>query len=239
MAVNERLNPNTRATCNEQRAYNLDELRNVQREIATRVIQRDFLERPIKSVTGFDVAYDNYEAVVSAVTMDYETLVVKEEKTSTEHVSFPYIATFLSFREGPLILKLASRLSLEPDILMVNAHGVAHPFFCGCACYVGVSVNKPTIGVAGRKLCGDYDAEPGKEGEWAPVIYNGRTVGAVLLSRQGSKPIFVSVGHMMTVDSAVKTVNHFVTEHRFPEPLRLAHVLANRVRRKRKIDQSF
>ena len=239
MAVNGRLNPSTCAARNQQRSHNLQELRNVQMEIATRVIQRDFLERPIQRVTGFDVAYENDEAVVAAVTVDYETLVVKEEKTSTEHVSFPYIATFLSFREGPLIIKLASKLSLEPDILMVNAHGVAHPFFCGCACYVGVSVNKPTIGVAGSKLCGDYDAEPGKEGEWTPIIYNARTVGAVLLSRQGSKPIFVSVGHMMTLGSAVKTVNHFVTEHRFPEPLRLAHVLANRVRRKRKIDQSF
>jgi len=239
MAVNGRLNSNTCAACDQQRSYDLEELRNVQRRIATRVIQRDFLERPIQRVTGFDVAYDNDEAVVSAITMDYETLAVKEEKTSTEHVSFPYIATFLSFREGPLIIKLASKLSLEPDVLMVNAHGLAHPFFCGCACYVGVSVNKPTIGVAGSKLCGDYDTEPRREGEWVPLIYNGRTVGAVLLSRQGSKPIFVSVGHMMTLDSTVKTVNHFVTEHRFPEPLRLAHALANRAIRKRKVDQSF
>ncbi len=239
MAIDGRLKSNICTGHSQQRSHNLEELREVQKRIAPKVILEDFLKRPFRSVTGFDVAYDNDEAFVAAVTMDYGTLTVKEEKTSTEHVSFPYIPTFLSFREGPLIIKLASKLRLEPDVLMVNAHGIAHPFFCGCASYVGVSVKKPTIGVAGSKLCGDYDAEPGKEGEWVPIIYDGRTVGAVLLSRQGSKPIFVSVGHMMTLESAVKTVNHFVTQHRFPEPLRLAHVLANRVRRKRKVDRSF
>jgi len=239
MAIDGRLKSNTCKAHNQQRSHNLEELRNLQKRIAPKVILEDFLQRQIQSVTGFDVAYDDDEAFVAAVTMNYETLTVKEEKTSTEHVSFPYIPTFLSFREGPLVIKLASKLRLEPDVLMINAHGIAHPFFCGCASYVGVSVKKPTIGVAGSKLCGDYDAEPGKEGEWVPIIYNGRTVGAVLLSRQGSKPIFVSVGHMMTLDSALKTVNHFVAQHRFPEPLRLAHVLANRVRRKRKVDRSF
>jgi len=93
--------------------------------------------------------------------------------------------------------------------------------------------------VAGSRLCGDYDTEPGKEGEWVPLIYDERTVGAVLSSKQSSKPIFVSVGHMMTLESAIKIVKHFLTVHRFPEPLRLAHVLANRLRRKRKLDQSF
>jgi len=218
--------------------YDLKELRNVQRKIASRVIIEDLFKEPVQAITGFDVAYLNDEAFAAAVSMDYRTYKVIEEKTLAQCVSFPYIPTFLSFREGPLIIKLANKLKIEPNSLLINAHGIAHPVFCGCASYVGVSINKPTIGVAGSRLCGDYDTEPRKEGERVPLIYDERTVGAVLSSKQSSKPIFVSVGHMMTLESAVKIVKHFLTGHRFPEPLRLAHVLANRVRRKKKGDQS-
>ena len=216
--------------------YHLGELRNVQKEIAARVIIEDVFKDPIQAVTGFDIAYVDDEAVAAAVTMDYETLQVMEEKTSVEHVSFPYIPTFLGFREGPLIIKLAKKLGLEPDILMVNAHGIAHPLFCGCASHVGVSIKKSTIGLAGSKLCGHYEREPKRVGEWVPLMYNGRTVGAVLLSKRGCRPIFVSVGHMITLESAVRIAKKFLSMHKFPEPLRLAHILANNVKRKRKLN---
>ncbi|MFQ6095136.1 MAG: endonuclease V [Candidatus Bathyarchaeia archaeon] len=218
-----------------KRGYDLEELRKVQEKIAARVIVEDLFKDPIQAVTGFDIAYLNDEAVAAAVTMDYETLQVVEEKTLVEHVSFPYIPSLLGFREGPLIIKLADRLRLEPDILMVNAQGIAHPFFCGCASHIGVLINKPTIGVARTRLCGDYEREPETVGEWVPLTYDARTVGAVLLSKRGCRPIFVSVGHMITLESAVKIVKHFLTVHKFPEPLRLSHVLANRVKRNSKL----
>ena len=211
--------------------YDLGELRKIQKRLAARVVIEDLIKDPIQAVTGFDIAYLDDEAVTAAVTMNYGTLQVIEETTLIEHVSFPYIPTFLGFRETPLIIKLANKLVVEPDILMANAHGIAHPLFYGCASHVGVSLRKPTIGVAGNKLCGEYKKEPRRVGEWVPLTQNRRTVGAVLLSKRGCRPIFVSVGHMIAVESAVRIVKHFLTLRKFPEPLRLAHMLANKVKR--------
>jgi len=168
--------------------------------------------------------------------MDYRSLRVIEKRTLVRSVSFPYISTFLCFREGPPIIRLIGKLRVDPDVLMVNAHGVAHPLFCGCASYVGVLVDKPTIGVAGSKLCGDYNGKPRKVGEWVPLTYEEATVGAVLLSKRKCKPIFVSVGHRISLGSAVKVVTRFLVSHRFPEPLRLAHVLANEVKQSLKLE---
>ena len=218
-------------TKEETKSYGLEKLRELQRKIAARVVTEDSIRKPLRTVAGLDLAYLNGEAVAAAVTMDYDTLRVIEEKTLVRKVSFPYISTFLCFREGPPIIRLMGELKVDPDVLMINAHGVAHPLFCGCASYVGVLLDKPTIGVAGSKLCGEYEGEPEKVGEWIPLTYEGEIVGAVLLSKRHCKPIFVSVGHKIGLNSAVEIVKHFLVSHRFPEPLRLAHVLANKVKR--------
>ncbi|MCD6529252.1 endonuclease V [Candidatus Bathyarchaeota archaeon] len=216
--------------------YDLERLRELQRKIASRVIIEDSFKIPVRAVTGFDLAYLDDEAVAAAVTMDYRSHRVIEEKTLVWNVSFPYVPTFLCFREGPPIIRLMERLKVNPDVLIVNAHGVAHPLFCGCASYVGVLVDKPTIGVAGSMLCGDYCGKPREVGEWVPLTYEGRTVGAVLLSKRNCKPIFVSVGHKISLGSAIEIVKRLLLSHRFPEPLRLAHVLANKVKRSLKLE---
>jgi len=214
-----------------RRGYDLERLRRIQVRIAARIVTEDDFRKPINRVTGLDVAYLDDEAITAAVTMDYNSFRVIEEKAIKGKVSFPYIPTFLGFREGPLIIKLAKSLNLEPDILLVNSQGIAHPLFCGCASYVGVSINKPTIGVAGTRLCGEYEGRPEKIGDSAPLKYQERIIGTVLLSKQGCKPIFVSVGHMIALETAMEIVKHFLTVKKFPEPVRLAHNLANKVRR--------
>lgn len=214
-----------------KRGYDLERLRRIQERAASKIIVEDCFRKPISKVAGFDVAYLDDEAVAAAVTMEYSTLQVVEEKTLKGKVSFPYIPTFLGFREGPLIIRLMRRLKLAPDVFMINSQGMAHPLFCGCASYVGVSVDKPTIGVAGSKLCGEYEDRLEKVRDLAPLKYQGRIVGAVLLSKRGCKPIFISIGHKITLDTAVEITKHFLTTHKFPEPIRLAHELANRVKR--------
>ena len=114
---------------------------------------------------------------------------------------------------------------------MLDSHGILHPLFCGCASYVGVMIKKPVIGAAKNKLCGEYAQKPDKIGEWVPLNYQGRIVGAVLLSKSSCNPIFVSAGHMITLETAVKIVKNFLVKFKIPEPTRLAHNLANKIKR--------
>jgi len=219
------------AASRPRRNYDLEKLRRRQKEMASRIIVQDCFAKPIRRVTGFDVAYLDDEAVVAAVTLQYSTSEVVEKKTMMTKVSFPYISTFLGLREGPLIIRLAENLRSEPDILMINSQGIAHPRFYGCACHIGLCLSKPTIGVAGRRLCGEYECKPEEVGDSVPLKYQERIVGAVLLSKLGCKPIFVSVGHMISLPTAIETVKHFLASGKLPEPLRLAHGLANALKR--------
>lgn len=211
--------------------YDLNKLMKVQIKIASKVKLEDTFQKPIENVTGCDLAYFEESAVAAAVTVNYKTLQIMEKKVIVERAVFPYIPTFLSFREGPAIIKLVKGLKIKPDALMLDSHGVMHPLFCGCASYIGVIINKPTIGVAKSKLCGNYIQKLNKIGEWAPIKFHGRVVGAALLSKKCSNPIYVSVGHMVNLETAVRIVKHFLLRHKIPEPLRLAHNFANKMKR--------
>ncbi len=213
-----------------EREYNLEKLRGIQKAIAAKVILKDSFQT-LKSITGFDLAFLNNEAIVAAVTVDYDTVQIIEKKAIRERVLFPYIPTFLGFREGPPIIKLVRELKIEPEVLMLDSHGISHPLFCGCASHVGVLTNKPTIGVAKSRLCGEYVQKPKKTGEWASLKYKGRKIGAFLLSKKSCNPIFVSSGHMITLETTIEIVNHLLSGYKIPEPLRLAHNFANKIKR--------
>jgi len=210
----------------------LEELRRAQTEIAAKVVLEDRFEKPIEVVTGSDLAFLNSAVVAAAVSLDYESLQVIEEKAVIGRVSFPYIPTFLGFREGPPIIELVGKLKVKPDILMLNAHGISHPLFCGCASHVGVLTNIPTVGVAKSKLCGEYQKEPERVGEWVPLMYGEKTVGALLKSKRGCRPIFVSPGHLVSLESSIQIAKRCIGDHKLPEPLYLAHRLANEERRR-------
>ena len=211
--------------------HDLEELRRLQLGTASKVILSNCFRKPINFVTGFDVAFYEGEAVAAAVTMKYDTLQIVEEKFLHERIPFPYISSFLSFREGPIVMNIEKKLKIKSDVLMLDSHGISHPLFCGCASYVGVMINKPVIGAAKSKLCGEYAYKPVKIGEWVPLTYQGRIVGAVLLSKNGCNPLFISVGHMITLESAVKIVKNFIGKFKIPESTRLAHNLANKIKR--------
>jgi deoxyribonuclease V len=160
--------------------------------------------------------------------LNYETLEVVESATAKSTVENPYIPSFLAFRELKPLTKAIRLLKMKPDVFLVNAHGIAHPERCGCASHLGVALDVPTIGVARTALIGEVsnldDRGIGylKDGE--------EVIGAAIVSKSRYKPIFVSVGHKVSLNSAIEIVRKTTRENRFPEPLRLAHESSNLIR---------
>jgi deoxyribonuclease V len=208
-------------------------MRRIQREIAARVILEDEFNKDITSVAGIDIAFLNDLAIVSCITLSYNSLETRFKTLSTARISFPYISTLLSFREAPPIIDLINSIELKADVFLINAHGIAHPFFCGCASYVGVLANIPTIGVASRNLCGEYGDEPKDAREYVPMYYGGRSIGWVFKSKRDCRPIFISPGHLISLKSSLDITAKCTKNHKLPEPLYLAHIVANEEKRKR------
>jgi deoxyribonuclease V len=173
---------------------------------------------------GLDVAYDDRWAVAVASVWDAKTRKVLEARSRTGTVEVSYIPGLLGFREGPLVIRAARRLKLKPDLFLVDGHGLAHPRGFGLACHVGLALNKPTVGVAKSRLCGE--AESGKI--LAPT---GELVGGVLQTEFG-RTYFVSVGHRIGLEDAVRIVRDCIVDG-YPVPLRVAHLESVRLRRNR------
>ena len=205
--------------------FSIEKARKIQTKISKRIVTEDRFSSDIKLVAGVDASYGGGSALASVVVLDYDTLEVVEVKCDRVEEKFPYVSTLLLFREAPAIFKVLPKLESKPDVYLIDAHGLAHPYRCGLASYVGVIKKIPTIGVAKNKLCG-------KVGEYvdiiAPVVEDGETIGVELITKRGEKPVYVSVGNMVSLNRAVGIVRHCTRNHRMPEPLRMAHEKATR-----------
>jgi len=210
----------------------LDGFRTIQKQLSRRVIIRDAFKKPISQVAGIDLAFTDKLAITTCVITSFPNMKPVHQKTSTNEVAFPYIPTFLSFREGPLMIKIINSLEEKADVFLINAHGLAHPLSCGCASYVGLLTGVATIGVATSNLCGVYAHVPQRVGEAVATRYEGRRVGWVLQSQERCRPIFVSPGHKIGQHSCLKIVKKCIVHHKLPEPLWLAHRLANEEKRR-------
>ncbi|MCJ7631465.1 endonuclease V [Candidatus Bathyarchaeota archaeon] len=210
---------------------NLDNLRRIQRENATKVIVQDHFEFPPSIIAGVDLAFLREDGIAACTAMDFPPKQIVEAKQTVTHLTFPYLPTFLTFREGPPMLEVMSSMRSKIDVFLVNGQGIAHPLHCGLASHVGVVSSRPTIGVASSHLIGEYDNEPENEGEAVPLKHRGEIVGWVLRSRLGSKPIFVSPGHLVGLESSLRVVRDCLRGHRLPEPLQMAHIKANQKKR--------
>ncbi len=208
--------------------FSISKARKAQRLLASRVIERDCLPPNIRFIGGADVAYKGDKAFAAVVVMDYPALRVLEYSTKIVPARFPYVPTLLSFREAGPIVEAVLSLSRMPDLLLVDGQGRAHPFRLGLASHVGVVLDIPTIGVAKKKLCGKLGIF--KDG-WAPIIHEGEVIGAAVISKPGCKPIYVSVGHKISLKTAIRIVLSVCRKHRLPEPIRAAHLLANKLKR--------
>ncbi|MBW1700284.1 MAG: deoxyribonuclease V [Deltaproteobacteria bacterium] len=201
------------------------EAKRVQEALSTKCIEKP-LKKEISTVAGVDVAVRNKMTTAAAVILRYPTLDELETATVTLPVEFPYIPGLLSFREGPVILEAIGKLKIRPDLIIFDGQGRAHPRRLGIACHMGILLDIPSIGCAKSRLCGKH-TEPGiKRGCHVPLIDNEEVIGAVVRTRTGVKPVYVSVGHRIDLNTSI----HFVLEccrgYRLPETTRRAHRLA-------------
>jgi deoxyribonuclease V len=162
--------------------------------------------------------------------LEYDSLSLVESKTTHVKTEFPYIPTLLSFREIPPAVAVIKKLRLQPDVFLVDGQGIMHPYRLGFASHLGIVLGKPTIGVAKNPLVGEV-GEFG-EGDWAPIMDKEEVVGVVLVTKKETTPIYVSIGHMVSLKKAIEIVKHCTPKHRIPKPIRLAHNLAAQEKRK-------
>ncbi|MFI8519739.1 endonuclease V [Streptomyces sp. NPDC085481] len=184
-------------------------------------------------VTGVDVAYDDERDLVAAaaVVLDGRTLEVVAEATAVGRVSFPYVPGLLAFREIPTVLAALGRLSVDPGLLVCDGYGLAHPRRFGLASHLGVLTGRPSIGVAKNPFTFTYE-QPGVErGEFSDLVAEGETVGRALRTRADVKPVFVSVGHRVSLERACAHTLHLTPRYRLPETTRHADSLCRRALR--------
>lgn len=199
----------------------------IQEELASRVGETP-LGGPIETVAGLDVSVreDFVQAAVAVVRLEDKEIV--DQAVGTGPIAFPYVPGLLSFREIPAILPVLDDLSVWPDVFMTDSHGLAHPRRFGLACHLGVLLDHPTLGVAKSRLVGRYE-EPALEKGSYTLLYEedgDETIGAVVRTRTNVNPVFVSIGHLLTLDDAVTLTLNATTRYKIPAPTRQAHLLS-------------
>lgn len=209
----------------------LDELARLQERIAKRVIAEDRIRR-LKTVAGCDISFARGDrAYAACVVLDSKNMKVLRQRTVPVKLRFPYIPTFLAFRELEGMLKAVE--GLDADVYMVGAQGLAHPRRAGLACHLGVTLNKPTLGVAKGKLCGSAEAPRRERGAYSLLRDDERIIGAVLRTQPSGRPVYVSVGHKLSLKTAIRIALETTRGRRLPEPLRAAHDLATKAMKSR------
>jgi len=210
--------------------FNLAKARELQRRLAKQVILKDELPKRSRYVAGVDVAYVKNLSIGAAAALDYVSLQLLESTVSCMETPLPYIPTLLSFRESGPAVSAIKKLRIQPDVFLVDGQGIAHPYRLGFASHLGVVLDVPTIGVAKSILCGELGRKT-IEG-WAPLIDGGEIVGAAVPTKTGRKPIYVSVGHRFSLERAIEIVRHCIRANRIPEPILIAHKIANEQKRR-------
>jgi deoxyribonuclease V len=193
-----------------------------------RVIAEDRLG-DVRRVAGIDVGFEQDGAISRAavVVLDFPELRLVESAVARLPTSFPYVPGLLSFRETPAVLEALGRLSERPDLLLCDGQGYAHPRRFGLACHLGVLTGLPSIGVAKSRLIGTHGALPEQKGAWVPLLDGDETIGAVLRTRTAVAPLYVSIGHRVSLPTAIRWVLTCTTRYRLPETTRQAHRLAS------------
>jgi len=179
-------------------------------------------------IAGVDIAVGKANEIAQAavVVLSYPELRLVAVELVQGNLEFPYIPGLLSFRESPLILAACRKLSLTPDLIIVDGQGVAHPRRLGLASHLGLFLDVPTIGCAKSRLCGSHDIPTEEAGSYTEVLDKGEVIGAALRTRTGVKPLYISIGHRISLENAIYWVLQCCRGYRLPEPTRLAHLAA-------------
>ncbi|MBI4340232.1 MAG: deoxyribonuclease V [Chloroflexi bacterium] len=206
----------------------VQEARAIQVRLAGQVSQASDAASSPRFVAGADLSPPDGEGVVSAavVVLRLPDLAVAEVRVAQGVPAFPYIPGLLSFREAPLVLSALERLATQPDLLLADGQGLAHPRRFGLACHLGLLADLPTIGCAKSVLVGRHGPLGSERGAWVSLEHQGEVVGAAVRTRAGVRPLYVSVGHRIDLATAVRWALACCTRYRMPEPTRLAHLAA-------------
>jgi len=199
----------------------------IQRKLAAQVSKSSEVTAP-RFIAGVDISAGKAQGMATAavVILNYPELRLVEMKVAQGRLGFPYIPGLLSFRESPLTLAACQQLTITPDLILVDGQGIAHPRRFGLASHLGLFLNTPTIGCAKSRLCGQHE-EPGVDpGSYAEVKDRDETIGVALRTKLGVKPIYVSIGHKVDLQTAIYWVMKCCYGYRLPEPTRLAHLAA-------------
>ena len=196
----------------------------IQNELRQQVIPQDDFGW-VNTVAGVDVGYedDGRTTRAAVVVLDFPELMVREVAVAKCRTTFPYVPGLLSFRELPAVLKAVEKLKIPPDLVLCDGQGYAHPRRCGIACHLGVVTGIPAIGVGKTRLLGTHKHVVDKRGNWQPLIDKKECIGAVLCTRTDVKPIYVSIGHRISLQTAVAYVLRCTPRYRLPETTRQAH----------------
>jgi len=199
----------------------------IQRRLAEQVSKRSEVTTP-RFIAGVDISTRKGEEMASGavVVLNYPELSIVETRVAQGKLGLPYIPGLLSFRESPLILAACQKLTITPDLILVDGQGIAHPRRLGLASHLGLFLDTPTIGCAKSKLCGSHEAPGDEPGSYTKVVDRGEVIGAVLRTKPGVKPVYVSIGHKVDLKTAIHWVMNCCRGYRLPEPTRLAHLAA-------------
>lgn len=211
-------------------AFSLPQAQEIQaqgRRLLTWQAPKNFCPRLI---AGADVAFPRGQNLAQGaiVVLNYPELRVQETALAQLPLTVPYIPGYLSFRELPVLLEAWRQLRCDPDLVFCDGQGYAHPRRFGLACHLGLALTKPTIGVAKSRLTGRHDSVPSRRGSWVPLTEGPETLGAVLRSRTNVRPLYISVGHLLSLEEALAWTQNCLTRYRLPEPTRLADKASRR-----------
>lgn len=205
------------------------EAKALQEQLRSRVVREDRLPPHIKRVAGIDIGFGDRGRVTKAavVVLTFPGLAPCECHTAAMPTTFPYVPGLLSFREVPAALSAMEKVDHLPDVIVCDGQGIAHPRRMGLASHLGLAVDIPTIGAAKSRLIGTHGPLPNQKGSHLPLWDGDEQLGVVLRTRTGVKPLFVSIGHKVSLESARDLVMRCVTRYRLPETTRLAHRLCS------------
>ena len=211
----------------------VEEAIETQRRLADRIRVPAPSKRKIRRIAAGDISYDRGSDRIWAaiVVFSYPEIEQLEIALHTCRVHFPYIPGLLSFREAPPLLDGLAQLVTQPDVLLLDAHGLAHPRRFGLACHIGLLASLPSIGCAKSLLVGEHARLGSRRGSTTPIYYNRRKIGIALRTRNRVRPVYVSCGYKMRLSEALAIIHTCTGPFRIPTPLRAAHNLANRARK--------
>ncbi len=201
----------------------------LQKQLAYEVVREDRFDKPVETVAGIDLGYDLKTDMCRAVVvvLNFPSLELIESAEAIMTIQFPYVPGLLSFRETPVAIKALEKLQNAPDLILCDGQGIAHPRRFGIACHIGLFTNIPSISVAKSLLIGKYGALDETRGSTAPLTHYNEEVGIVLRTKNKVQPVYVSIGHKISIETATDYVLQCATKYRLPETTRLADQMAS------------